>query len=415
MTTPFACRSCGSQRIHEVLSLGETPLANSLLTEAQLAAVKSGAFVEPRYPLELVFCADCTLLQINATVAAETLFGEYLYFSSFSDTMLAHAKVLCERLRQERHLTSSSLVVEVASNDGYLLKNYVAAGIPTLGIEPAHNIAKVANEHGVPTLCEFFGAELAQRLRDDGKRADILHANNVLAHVPDLNGFVAGIRTLLKDDGIAVLEFPQAKEMLRHCEFDTIYHEHLCYYSLTALCSLFARHGLSVVDAEELPIHGGSLRIFAAHEGAAAPSPAVQRLLDEEKSLGLRGIDGYRAFATRAVELQHDLRKLLGELKASGKRIVAYGAAAKGSTLLNSLALPEGTLDFVVDRSTYKQGQSMPGVHLPIRAPAALLEVMPDYVLLLTWNFATEILAQQADYRQRGGKFILPLPQVQIL
>lgn len=400
------CRSCGAAELELVLTLGRTPLANALLTRDQLH------LPEQTYPLDLAFCPACTLIQITETVPPAQLFGEYLYFSSFSDTMLQHVEDLVSRLVEERRLGAQSLVVEIASNDGYLLQCYQRLGIPVLGIEPAKNVARAAAERGVPTLREFFGSELARGLRDRGQRADVLHAHNVLAHVADLNGVVRGIESLLKDGGVAVIEVPYIKELLDRCEFDTIYHEHLCYFSLTALVTLFARHGLVVEDVERIPIHGGSLRLRLAK--VAKPSPAVAALLAEEVGWGVRDVATYRAFGTRVEALKGSLLSLLARLKGRGDRIAAYGAAAKGSTLLNYAGIGKETIDFVVDRSPHKQGRFMPGVHLPIYGPERLLEEMPDHVLLLTWNLADEILEQQKAYRQLGGHFIIPVPELKV-
>jgi hypothetical protein len=291
------------------------------------------------------------------------------------------------------------------------------AGIPVLGIEPAENVAQVAIvERGIPTISEFFGLELANRLAAEGRRADVLHANNVLAHVPDLGGFVDGIRQILSDEGVAVIEFPYLGDMIAHTEFDTIYHEHLCYYSLGALVHLFNRHGLRALDVERLPLHGGSLLLTVGRANSKRPStPAVAALLEEEHRRGMADRAFYQGFAQRVLALKAELRGLLARLKDEGHRIAAYGAAAKGSTLLNTFDIGAEIIDFVVDRNTHKQGLYMPGVHIPIAAPAHLVERNPEYTLLLTWNFAEEILRQQAEYRQRGGKFIVPIPNITIL
>ena len=406
MTTRTTCRACGSPRLSLVLSLGRTPLANALLTFEQLAQP------EETFPLDLVLCEACTLLQITETVPPEKLFREYLYFSSFSDTMVRHAEQIAARLVEQRKLGPGSLAMEIASNDGYLLQHYAKRGVPVLGIEPARNVAKVAQEKGVRTISEFFGAELARDLAAKGEKADVIHANNVLAHVADLNGVIEGFALCLKDQGVVVTESPYAKDFIDHCEFDTIYHEHLCYYSLTALDHLMDRHGLVITDVERLPIHGGSIRVFAMKKGFGAKGPAVQQLLAEEARWGVGRLEFYKGFAARVEALKTSLKATLASLKAQGKHIAAYGAAAKGSTLLNAFGIDAATLDFVADRSTYKQGRYMPGVHVPIVPPAELLAKQPDACLLLTWNFADEILAQQQEYRRRGGKFIVPVPEV---
>ncbi|MBK8691864.1 MAG: class I SAM-dependent methyltransferase [Deltaproteobacteria bacterium] len=403
----FRCWSCQGSRLTPVLDLGNTPLANSLVPESALH------HTDPVFPLELAWCADCSLVQIIVSVPPKDLFRDYLYFSSYSDTMLQHAESLVGRMIRERALGPNSLVVEVASNDGYLLKFYKRAGVQVLGVEPAVNVARVAvEEHGIPTITEFFGDEIAQTLRAEGKRAAVMHANNVLAHVPDLNGFVRGFKTLLADDGVALFEAPYVRDMVEGCEFDTIYHEHLCYFSLTALDRLFRRNGLVISHVERVPIHGGSLRIFATHGTDARRDGDLHARRGAPRGHRRAPLRGLRA---RVHRLRGVLTGVLRDLKAAGRTIAAYGASAKGSTLLNAFGIGRDVLDFVVDRSPHKQGLYTAGTHIPIRAPEALATERPDYALLLTWNFADEILAQQKDYLAAGGRFIVPVPQVRIL
>lgn len=408
-TAASVCRSCGAKGLKLLVSLGTMPLANALLTREQLKQP------EPKYSLDLAFCPQCTLVQITETVPPEALFRDYLYFSSYSDTMLQHAEQLAHRLTELIGLNNSSLVVELGSNDGYLLQYFVANGIPVLGIEPARNVAKAAEEKGIRTVSEFFGEKLASALKEQGERADVMIANNVLAHVADLGGFVRGIHLLLKEDGECVIEVPYVKEMIDRCEFDTIYHEHLCYFSLTALDKLFKRVSMTIADVERIPIHGGSLRVYVAHEGHAQQSQAVRALLHEETEWGVYQPEFYQQFGYKVEQVKISLRALLNSLKRQGMRIAAYGAAAKGAVLLNYCGIGTELIDFVADRSPHKQGHYMPGIHLPIHSPSRLLEDMPDYTLLLAWNLADEVFEQQAKYRQRGGKFIVPIPEVRIV
>jgi SAM-dependent methyltransferase len=403
------CRSCGAAPVLSVLDLGDQPLANRLRTEAELADE------EPRLPLHLALCNVCALAQLTASVPPEVLFTEYPYFSSVIPTLVEHARALAARLVRERGLGPHSLVMELASNDGYLLQHYCDAGVPVLGVDPAANVAAAAEARGIPTRCAFFGREVALELADQGYRPDVLHANNVLAHVPDLNGFVEGIATLVGEHGRLVSESPYVKDLLDQVEFDTIYHEHLCYFSLTALDRLMERHGLVIEDVERLAIHGGSVRLFVGAKSVAERGPRVLALLEEEQAWGVCERAPYDRFARRVKELGRKLVDLLDRLRAGGARLAAYGAAAKGSTLLNTFGIGRERLSFIADASPHKQGRYAPGTGLPIVAPDRLLSDRPDYVLLLAWNFADEIVAQQRAYREAGGRFIVPVPTPRIL
>jgi SAM-dependent methyltransferase len=407
--TSRTCRGCGAGDLQVVLDLGQMPLANGLLSADRLARP------EPRYPLALAFCPRCYLTQITDTVEPEALFREYAYFSSVSDAMVEHSRAIVNRMVDRLGLDGQSLAVELASNDGYLLQHYVARGVPVLGIDPARNIAEAATARGIPTIAEFFGADLAQDMARTGRVADVVHANNVLAHVPDLHGFIAGIAAILKPNGVAVIETPYVRELVERLEFDTIYHEHVFYYSVSSLARLLEDHRLAIVDVERLTIHGGSLRIFAMRAGAMPPAPSVAALLEEEAELGMTSVEWFNDFGARVQALGDDLWAVLGGLKSEGKSIAAYGAAAKGAVLLNAFGIGRETLDFVADRSPHKEGLYLPGVRIPVVSADHLVEAMPDACLLLAWNFADEILAQQSEYRRRGGAFVIPVPTVRVV
>jgi SAM-dependent methyltransferase len=408
VSTP-PCRSCGSDGLRPFLSLGDTPLADALVKPADAGGP------EGRYPLEVAFCPSCGLVQILEEVPAEVLFVDnYLYFSSFSDELLRHSREHALGLVEKRGLGRESLVVELASNDGYLLRNFAEVGVPVLGVDPAPDQAQAANEAGIPTLQEFFGAELARKIRAEHGAADVIIANNVMAHVPELNDFVEGMSILLADDGIVTVENPYVRDLIDHCEFDTIYHEHFCYYSCTAVDALVRRHGMYLNDVEYFPdLHGGTLRW---HIGKTEDvSPVAKGYLQEEQTRGFDSFAAYEEFGHRVEGIRDDLLALLRGLKEQGASIAAYGAAAKGSTLLNYVGIDTSLVDFVVDRNVHKQGLLMPGVHIPIKDPSALLEEKPDYVLMLAWNFRDEILAQQSDYTDAGGRFIVPIPSPEVL
>jgi len=406
--TNQSCRSCGQPELSIFLDLGQTPIADRLLREEQLAEV------EPVFPLEVAFCSNCGMVQILETIAPEILFSaDYPYYSSFSDYLLVHSRENILDIIERRKLNSDSLVVELASNDGYLLKNYVEKGIAVQGIDPADGPAKAAEEVGVPTLNTFFTLDLAKRLKSEGMKADVIHANNVLAHVADTNGFVEGISTILKSDGVAVIEAPYCKELIDHLEFDTIYHQHLLYLTVTALDHLFRSHDLYINEIKQLALHGGSLRLYIEKNERVGVS--VTELLAIEKQEGIDSISYYMDFSRRVNEFKLKLHTLLKDLKSSGKSIAGYGAAAKGCTMINYVGINEDIIDFIADKNHHKQGLYMSGTRIPVVDPAQILEEMPDYVLIFPWNVSEEILNQQSEYRKKGGKFIIPIPEPTIV
>ncbi|HEX6040825.1 class I SAM-dependent methyltransferase [Longimicrobium sp.] len=410
MSSYGACRFCGAPLRHSFCDLGMSPLSNALLGPEQLHDA------ERFYPLHALVCDGCWLVQLGEFESPERIFGHYVYFSSYSESWLRHARAYAEMIRARLGLGADSFVVEVASNDGYLLRNFVQAGIPALGIEPAANVAQVAREAGVDTLVRFFGTEVAGELAAQGRQADLVAANNVLAHVPALNDFVAGLRALLKPAGVATLEFPHLVRLMAENQFDTIYHEHFSYFSLLTVRRVMEAHGLRVFDVEELPTHGGSLRVYACRDEAPiATEPAVEALLERERAFGLERLETYLAFGERVREVKWALLEFLIRARREGKRVVGYGAAAKGNTLLNYCGIRTDFVDYVVDRSPHKQGLFLPGTHVPVLAPEEIARTRPDYVLILPWNLRDEIMRQMGEVRDWGGRFVVPIPTVQVL
>ncbi|MGL5877132.1 MAG: methyltransferase domain-containing protein [Xenococcaceae cyanobacterium] len=404
------CRFCETNLEHTLVDLGMSPLCESYLSPEQLNQM------EPFYPLHVQVCQSCFLVQIESYVSPEHIFTEYAYFSSYADTWLQHAKAYTDLMVERFNFNEQSHVVELASNDGYLLQYFVEKNIPCLGIEPAANVAKVAIEKGVPTLIEFFGVESALRLVEQGKQADLLLGNNVLAQVPDLNDFVAGMKILLKPEGVITVEFPHLMCLMAENQFDTIYHEHFSYFSFLTTQKIFAAHGLTLFDVEELPTHGGSLRIYACHQedDSKLVSDRAMELLKRERDAGFTEMSCYANFGEQVKETKRKLLDFLIKAKLQGKTVVGYGAPGKGNTLLNYCGIRTDFIDYTVDRNPYKQGKFLPGTHIPIYHPDQILETKPDYVLILPWNFKDEIIKQMSSIKDWGGKFVVPIPEVKI-
>jgi SAM-dependent methyltransferase len=406
--TQTQCRACGRRDLAAILSLGEQPPANALTEDPVPPA-------EARFPLELAICPDCSLVQLTVSVPPEDLFRDYPYFSSYSPALVSNAAALVDRVMRERHPAGDDLVMEIGSNDGYLLQHYQAKGVQVLGIDPAENIAELANKQGVPTICAFFSEELGSDLARRGRRATVVHANNVLAHVPDVNGVLSGLRHVLAEGGVAIVETPYVRDLVAQLEFDTIYHEHLYYYSVTALEKLCRRNGLRLDGVEHIPVHGGSLRAFIVEDDTRPPPDSVAGWLRDEEQAGIPTPEYYRDFGRQVDELRGQLAALLTALKQKGARLVGYGAAAKATVLLNAIGATPDTLAYVADKSPHKQGYHIPGVGIRIVDPAHLRLDQPDYVLILAWTFADEIMSELEAYRGAGGRFILPIPHPRIV
>jgi 2-polyprenyl-3-methyl-5-hydroxy-6-metoxy-1,4-benzoquinol methylase len=405
------CRFCGASLRHTFIDLGMSPLANMYLTPDQLHQM------EPFYPLHVYVCEHCFLIQLQEFASPEHIFSDYAYFASYSDTWLRHARLYTGMIVERFGLNAQSQVIEIASNDGYLLQYFAARGIPVLGIEPAANVAEVAVEKGVPTRVEFFGEDMARQLVVEGRHADLIVGNNVLAHVPQLNDFVRGLKILLKPQGVMTLEFPHLLRLMAENQFDTVYHEHFSYFSYITVAKIFAAHDLTIFDVEELPTHGGSLRIYAGHaeDPCIAVASRVPAMRAKEEAAGLTRIDSYLSFEERVKETKRKLLAFLIEAKRRGKSIAGYGAPAKGNTLLNYCGIRSDFIDYTVDRSPHKQGHFLPGTRIPIYHPDRVKETSPDYLLILPWNLTDEIMEQMGYIREWGGRFVVPIPEVRVL
>jgi len=404
------CRFCGTKNIFKFLELGTMALANSFLTAEELDSAK-----EPKYPLDVYFCEQCGLVQIGHVVSPDALFKDYIYFSATSDLVHKHAAYLAESFGKRFGLTENSRVVEIASNDGTVLKYFQKTGVKTLGVEPAANIAKVAVAAGIETVNDFFNQDTAGRIKGRYGAADVILGRHVFAHVPEIHDFVKGLKQLLAAKGAIAIEAPYLIDFVEKNEFDTVYHEHYSYLSVRAMSSLFGLYDMEVFDAERVAIHGGSIIYFIGHRGAHSVATSVTKLISQETGKGLDRKETYIALAERTAGIRTSLLKLLQDLKRAGKRIAAYGAPAKGNTLLNYCGITTDLVEYTVDKSPYKQNLFTPGMHLPVYHPDKLAQDMPDYVLLLAWNFADEVLTQQKTYREKGGKFIVPIPEVKVL
>ena len=405
------CRFCRNPLQHTFVDLGLSPIANDYISKEQLHQA------EKFYPLHTYVCEKCFLVQIEDFESPEHIFGDgdYAYFSSFSDSWLKHAKAYTDLMVERFGFNASSQVIEIASNDGYLLQYFHEKGIPVLGIEPAENTAKVAEAKGIPSLVKFFGVQTAKELVEAGKQADLLLGNNVLAHVPDLNDFVAGMKIVLKPEGIITMEFPHLLQLMQQNQFDTIYHEHYSYYSFLTVSQIFAAHGITLFDVEEVPTHGGSLRIYGKHNaGEIQLSDRAIKLKDKEIQAGLDKLEPYLKFGEKVKETKRKLLSFLIEAKSQGKVIAAYGAPAKGNTLLNYCGVRTDFIDYTVDRSPHKQNLMLPGTHIPIMHPDRIKETKPDYLLILPWNLKDEIIAQTSFIREWGGSFVVPIPEVRV-
>lgn len=404
------CRFCRTPLTDKLVDLGKTPMANSYVRKEKANAAESF------YPLCAYVCHKCFLVQLEEFQTSEEIFSEYMYRSSFSETWLKHSQKYVAAMIQRFGIGKQSQIIEIASNDGYLLQYFKQAGVPVLGIEPAGNVAEIANAAGIPTEVTFWGAKSAQELADRGIRPDLLLGNNVLAHVPDINDFVEGMKISLKPDGVITMEFPHLMNLVELCQFDTIYHEHYSYLSFGTAERIFAAHGLTLFDVEELPTHGGSLRIFAKHAEDATKeiSPRVEALRSREKAAGYAGIEVYHRFGERVLELKRQILEFLISIKREGKSIVGYGAPAKATTLLNFCGVRTDFIDYTVDRNPDKQGCYLPGVQIPIYGPEKISETRPDYVLILPWNLKDEVSAQLNEVRSWGGQFITLTPEIKI-